>query len=175
MPYLDRDEPKLYLWMFFNCWVSCYREELNGMIEHPAPVLGFSNSAVFKTSDEANAMMWLRYMFVYCNHETLYLGRAIPRAWFRDGEEIGAKGVVTRFGEVNVAYKSMANSKTITMSATLPGRRTPGRIVARIRHPEGLPIRSIRVKGKRHQAYDRNTGDIDLTGLKGKVVVEARY
>ena len=35
------------------------------MVEHPLPVLGYSNPAHFKTSDEANAVMWLRYMVVY--------------------------------------------------------------------------------------------------------------
>jgi hypothetical protein len=65
LPYLDRDEPEVYLWMFFNAWAACYREEINAMVEHPMPVLGYANTAHPKTSDEANAVMWLRYMFVY--------------------------------------------------------------------------------------------------------------
>ncbi|HUU58392.1 MAG TPA: hypothetical protein VMZ50_02510, partial [Phycisphaerae bacterium] len=28
-PHLDRDEPEIYLWMFFNAWAACYREEVN--------------------------------------------------------------------------------------------------------------------------------------------------
>jgi len=82
MPYLERDEPEVYLWMFYNAWAACYREELNAMVEHPLPLLGFSNAANFKTSAQANAMTWLRYMFVYGAHNLLHLGRAIPRAWF---------------------------------------------------------------------------------------------
>ncbi|GAJ10923.1 unnamed protein product, partial [marine sediment metagenome] len=27
MPYLDRDEPEVYIWMFMNAWAACYREE----------------------------------------------------------------------------------------------------------------------------------------------------
>ena len=34
LPYLDRDEPEVYLWMFFNAWLACYREEINAMVEH---------------------------------------------------------------------------------------------------------------------------------------------
>ena len=33
MPYLDRDEPDVYIWMFFNAWASCYHEEINGFSE----------------------------------------------------------------------------------------------------------------------------------------------
>ena len=99
MPYLDRDEPEVYLWMFFNAWVACYREEINAMVEHPYPELGYSNTAHPKTSDEANAVMWLRYMFVYGNHDGLYLGRAIPRAWFAQSRPMGLENVVTRWGQ----------------------------------------------------------------------------
>ena len=60
LPYLDRDEPEVYLWMFFNAWLACYREEVNAMVEHPYPELGYSNTAHPKTSDEANAVIWLR-------------------------------------------------------------------------------------------------------------------
>ena len=35
---MDRDEIEVYLWMFFNAFVSCYREEISGMVEHPLPV-----------------------------------------------------------------------------------------------------------------------------------------
>jgi hypothetical protein len=55
LPHLERDEIPVYLWMFCSCWNACYREEITAMVEHPYPVLGFSNNAHFKTSDEANA------------------------------------------------------------------------------------------------------------------------
>ena len=104
LPYLDRDEPEVYLWMFFNAWVACYREEINAMVEHPYPVLGYANTAHPKTSDEANAVMWLRYMFVYGPDDGLYLGRAIPRAWLRGAEPIGLENVRTRWGQASVRY-----------------------------------------------------------------------
>ena len=68
------------------------------MIEHPSPTLGYANTAHPKTSDEANAVMWLRYMLVYANRDGLYLGRAVPRAWFRGPEPFGAEGVRTVYG-----------------------------------------------------------------------------
>lgn len=173
LPYLDRDEPEIYLWMFFNAWVSCYREEINGMIEHPAPVLGFNNTATFKTSDEANGIMWLRYLFVYATEDTLYLGRALPRAWMANDVDTGLDDVVTRFGTVSVHYRP--EGRSIRLEASLQLRDAPGRIVARVRHPDSKSIRSVVVNGKRWTRFDPKKGDIDLTGLRGKVKVVANY
>jgi hypothetical protein len=46
--------------MFFNSLASCYREEVNTLVEHPMPELGFGNAAPMKTGDEANVVRWLR-------------------------------------------------------------------------------------------------------------------
>lgn len=174
-PYLDRDEPELYLWMFFNAWAACYREESNSMVEHPMPTLGHSNQAIVKTSDESNAVKWLSYMFVYAPDDTLYLGRAIPRDWLTDGRDIWAHGVSTRFGEVSVAYHSDVAAGRIRLDADLALRKAPGRILARIRHPNKKPIRSVKVNGHAWTRLDAGRGDIDISGLDGKIVVEAAY
>jgi len=175
MPHLDRDEPEVFIWMFLNAWTSCYREEINAMCEHPLPELGYSNAAQFKTSDEANAVMWLRYLYVYWNRDILHLGRALPRAWMAEGREASLRGVATYFGRVSVRYRSAAARGIIRMEADLgPGRKAP-RILARFRHPEGKRIKSARVNGKRWRVLNPAKGDIDITGLRGKVVVEASY
>ena len=49
------------------------------MVEHPMPVLGYSNAAHFKISDQANAVAWLQTMFVFAEPDALHLGRALPR------------------------------------------------------------------------------------------------
>jgi len=175
MPYLDRDEPELYIWMFFNAWCSCYREEINAMVEHPLPVLGYSNTVHFKTSDEANAMKWLCYMYVYTIGGTLHLGRAIPREWLSDGADIGAEAVSTSFGKVSIKYSSRAAQGAIGAVADLRLSREPEKILVRIRHPEKNPIRSVTVDGQAHKRFDAAKGDIDITGLNGKVAIEARY
>ena len=147
MPHLDRDEPETYIYMFFNAWVSCYREEINAMVEHPCPILGFSNDAHPKTSDEANAVMWLRYMYVYGNNSGLYIGRAIPREWFSDGKKISAERVSTKYGDVSICYESEAAKGIISASADLDIRKQPAQTLIRIRHPEKLPIASVTLNG----------------------------
>jgi len=184
MPHLERDEPEIFIWMFFNAWNSCYRQEINAMTEHPAPTLGFSNEANPKTSDQANAIMWLRYMFVFAEGGTLHVGRAIPRAWFGScvaGEQIGAERVHTPFGTVSVAYQA-AGADRLRAAVSLKLRRAAGapssppeRVLVRFRHPDRKQIASVKVNGKPHVKFDPETGDVDITGLDGKVTVEARY
>jgi len=173
-PYLDRDEPELYLWMFFNAWAACYREEINLMVEHPLPVLGYSNSVPMKTSDEANAMKWLAWLFVYTVGDTLHLGRALPRAWFADPAGMSAERISTRFGQVSVSYQP-ESAERLTADVSLNLRATPGHILLRFRHPEKQPIRSVLVNGAPHARFDPEKGDVELTGMTGDVRVEARY
>jgi hypothetical protein len=175
MPHLDRDEPEIYIWMFFNAWCACYREETNSMVEHPYPVLGYSNSAYVKTSDESNAVMWLRYMFVYAKGGLLHLGRAIPREWLRGGNAIEASKVSTHFGEVSIRYSSEAAAGRITVATDLLLTGTPERMLVRFRHPERKPIKTATINGKGTTKFDRRTGDVDITGLRGKVTVEAHF
>ncbi len=173
IPYLDRGKPELYIWMFFNAWCSCYREEINAMVEHPMPVLGYSNAVHFKTSDQANAMKWLVYMYVYAVEDTLHFGRAIPREWLSEGNEIGADGVATEFGRVAVRYSSKGSR--ISAELKLDLRRQPGRMLVRFRHPEGKAIRAVTVNRRRHEQFDADRGDVDITGLNGTVTVNATY
>lgn len=175
MPYLDRDEPEIYIWMFCNAWASCYREEINAMIEHPAPVLGFSNSAHFKTSDEANAIMWLRYMLVYRVGDLLHFGRAVPREWFRSRRPFGLEGAATYFGSASVQFEPRPEQDIIRATVNIPADRSPGKVLLRFRHPDAKPIALVKINATAHSAFDPVKGDVDLTGYSGEVVVDAEY
>jgi len=175
MPHLDRDEPEIYIWMFFNSFAACYREEIGGMIEHPHPILGFSNHVAYKTSDEANSVMWLRYMYVYHYGKILHLGRAIPREWLSDGNDIWVADVATPFGPVSVRYKSSAASGTITAEIDFKQRTQPGEFLVRFRHPGKLKIKSVKVNGCEHAAFDPDKDNVNVTGMTGKVEVVATY
>jgi len=175
MPHLQRDEAEVYMWMFFNAWCSCYREQINAMVEFAMPTLGFSNLAHPKTSDESNAVAWLRYMFVHTQEDILHLGRAIPRAWLKEQKPIWLKGAATPFGKVSVRYEYDTVAKRITLAADLSLRRQPAKTVAHFRHPDKQPIKSVRVNGSRIKSFDPHTGRVDLSGMRGKLRVEARF
>jgi hypothetical protein len=159
--------------MFFNCWAACYREEITAMVEHPYPVLGFSNSAHFKTSDEANATAWLQAMFAYAKPGLLHLGRAIPRDWLRPGRGARAEGLHTRFGIVSVAYAPSPDGQAIEARVSLALRGAPARTLVRFRTPGAVPLRGATVNGQAHTAFDPTTGDVDVTGRSGELVIRA--
>ena len=175
LPYLERDEIEVYLWMYFNALAACYREEIGAIVEHPYPVLGYSNQAHYKTSDQANSIMWLRYMLVWWSHDELHLGRAVPRAWLAQGQEVSVEGVATYFGRVSAAWTSQVDEGRIRLVADLEGREAAPRLRARFRHPEKCPIKAVTVNGKDWTAFDPKKGDVDLTGQTGHLEVMARY
>ncbi|MBN1643104.1 MAG: hypothetical protein JXA09_17860 [Anaerolineae bacterium] len=175
LPHLDRDEIDVYLWMFYNAWAACYREEVQAMVEHPLPVLGFSNSAPFKTSDQSNAMKWLAYMYVYEREGLLHLGRAIPRAWFAGEEPFGAARLSTPAGVVSVEYRPHPAAGAIEAQVVLDLRHAPDRLLLRFRHPEKRPIQSVEVDGRPHGAFDAVRGDVELPPVSGKTSVCVRY
>ncbi len=175
MPHLERDEPEVALWMLFNAWSACCREEITGMVEHPAPVLGFSNAAHFKTSDEANAVMWLRYLFVFAADDALRLGWALPRHWFTDGQRMFAHDVATRFGRVSIGYESRLSEGVICADAALGWRRPPSAVIVRFRHPDGAPVQRVTVNGAPHDRFDPDRGDVDVSGYEGRLQIAAWY
>lgn len=175
MPHLDRDEIEVYLWMFFNAFVSCYREEVNGMVEHPLPELGFDNSATIKTSDQANAVMWLRYMLVYSTPELLHFGRAIPRVWLKNGETISLVRVRTHYGEVEACWTSHLADGKLIFEGNLQGPQDAPKTLVRFRHPDQAPIQTVTINGKDWKRFDAERGDVDITGIKGHVKVVASY
>jgi hypothetical protein len=175
MPYLDRDEIEVYIWMFFNAFSATYSPNIQGVVEHPRPVLGFSNAEPFKTSDESNSIKWLRYMFVYGKGDTLHLGRALPREWLSRKESIHLKRVHTRFGVVSVEYEPDLTQNRITCKADLALTTTPARTLVRFRHPQKKPIQSVRVNGVEHTAFDPVKGDVDISGNSGVVRVDAFF
>lgn len=175
LPHLDRDEIEVYLWMFFNAWAACYRQEAGAMVEHPLPTLGFSNATSFKTSDQANAMKWLVYMFVYERQGLLHLGRAIPRVWLAGPGDVFATGIRTSFGEVSVTYRPVAGRNEITADVQLDLRRKPDRLLVRFRHPQGLPIHAVSVNGLPHERFDAQGGDVEIDPANGSIHIAAEY
>ncbi|MCX5771646.1 MAG: hypothetical protein NTZ09_15440 [Candidatus Hydrogenedentes bacterium] len=175
MPYLMRDEPEMYIWMFYNAWNSCYIEEANAMVEHPLPVLGWSNHVLVKTSDEANAVTWLRYMFVYPREGTLHLGKAIPRAWFAQPEPFKADNVATPFGNVSVTYEPNPKANTCKATVTFDPTQPPQQLLLRFRTPNKTPLKTITINGVDATPVDANRGDVDITGCKGTTTVEVGF
>lgn len=113
-------------------------------------------------------------MLVYPSGGLLHLGRAVPRAWFAQPEEFGARDVATKFGKVSVRYRPLEDG-SVKAFVSFERAQRPGRLLVRFRHPEKKEWRSVRVNGAPHANVDRQKGDVDITGREGEIVVEADY
>jgi hypothetical protein len=168
MVHLDRDEPELFLWSFFNSFAATYREEINAMVEHPMPVLGYSNAAHFKTSDEANATGWIRSMMVYEGRDVLHFGRATPRRWLK--QSFQCERAATRFGHVGVRYEPTAIGARAVVDLNL--HEPPKQCLVRFRVPQkGKGFRAT-IDG---QAAPVTGEDVAIPAVSGRVVVEAVF
>ena len=175
IPYMLRDEIKHYVRAYFNPFAAGYFPERAMITEHPLPNLGDYAGDHFKSSDEALNTSWVRSMFIWDEEDDLYLGRAIPRYWLADGEEIGIERAHTHFGEMSISLKSAVAKGSIEMTIDPPTLAPPPKIYARFRHPEGMSMNRVTVNGKPWADFDPEKEWVVLPALKEKTVVVAYY
>jgi hypothetical protein len=107
--------------------------------------------------------------------DALWLARATPRAWLKQGKRIALRNAPTHFGTVAYEIVSDADNGEITATVEMPSRKAPKAVLLRFRHPEALPIKSVEVDGKPWKHFDNGREAIRLTGAKGKISVVAHY
>ena len=99
----------------------------------------------------------------------------MPRAWLAHGEEVSISGVRTHYGEVSATWTSELARGRIRLEAELQGPQDAPMTLARFRHPQKAPITSVTVNGKEWSRFDAARGDVDITGVKGKVEIVASF
>jgi hypothetical protein len=173
--YLARDEPKHFLRSYFNPFAAAFYPDTLMLTEHPLPTLADWLGDHFKSSDEALSTYWLRLMFLAEYGDELFVGQAIPRAWFGDGRTMRVERALTHFGEVSLDVTSCAATGTIVVKLDPPRRNPPRRIRLRVRHPEGELIRSVWVNGRPHLEFDVEREEILFENWDGPVEVRVKY
>jgi hypothetical protein len=101
--------------------------------------------------------------------ETLRLLFGTSRRWLEDGKRIVVERAPTAFGPVSVRAESHLASGNVAVTAQLPTRNAPRRILLRARVPEGWRVTSARLGSEVLPVDDRGT--VGLTGRAGTVVV----
>ncbi len=145
-PYLARDDVPSALRAAFNAIAAQCFPDTRMLTEHALPELGDWGGDHYKTSDEANAAGWLRYLFVREEGEELLLGQAVPREWLRPGGRVGVERAATHFGPVSLIYEAEAGAIAARLSG--PRRNPPARIRLRFRAPLGRVCRTVEVNGE---------------------------
>ena len=175
IPYLLRDQTKHLLRATFNAIAADLHADTRMLTEHPLPELGSWMGDHFKTSDEANAGLWLRLMFVWEYRDELRLGHAIPRAWLVDGSRIGVERAATRFGVVSLRVESRSQSGEIEARVELPQPCPAERVTLRLRHSDEVRLERVEIDGEEWPDLDPAAETITLPAAGGTMVVRASY
>jgi hypothetical protein len=173
--YLWRDEPEHYLRAYFNSFAAAFYPDTRMLTEHPLPTLADWMGDHFKTSDEANSIYWLRLMFLAEYDDELFIGQAIPRAWFEEGKVMRVTRALTHFGETSLEIVSQVATGHIVVKLDPPRRNPPRQIRLRVRHPQRLPIRRVWVNGLPHQQFCIEKEVIDLGNVTKSVEIRVEY
>jgi hypothetical protein len=168
-PYLYRDDVKHALRAIFNAMAANYFPDIRMLTEHALPRLGDWRGDHYKSSDEANAAGWLRYIFVREEGDELLLGQAVPREWMSPGNRVGVENAHTYFGRMSLIYEADEDGITATIQG--PRRNPPARIKLRFRPPEGKRVISFRVNGEKWFHCDERW--VYLPGDIGEATVRA--
>jgi len=168
--HLAGDDIPAFLRSFHNCYAI-------DILPHDGYI--FNEHAVSpppdKIFEEAAFLERFRNLLVMEDGRNLWLARATPRAWLKQGKKISVKNSPTHFGAVSCEITSDVVNGKITATISLPSRKHPKEVWLRLRHPKSAPIKSVTVNGKKWKAFDRNQEFVRLHGLKDDVIVVARY
>jgi len=169
--YLYRDDVKQALRAMFNAIALNHFSDVHMNTEHALPEMGDWRGDHYKTSDEANACGWLRYLFVREEGDTLLIGQAIPRDWLKAGQKCGIENAATYFGETSIVYQGGSGRITATLHG--PTRNSPREIRLRFRTPGEKELAKITVNGKSWKKVDHDW--VILPGDIGTAAVTATY
>jgi len=173
--YLWRDEPEHFLRAYWNPFAAAFYPDTLMLTEHPLPTLADWTGDHFKSSDEANSTCWLRLMFLAERGDELFVGQAIPRAWFEEGKRMRVQRALTHFGEASLEIVSQVATGHVVVNLDPPRRNPPRRIWLRVRHPQRKPIRAVWMNGQPQSRFDVEREVIDLGGWTEPVQVRVEY
>ncbi len=116
-----------------------------------------------------------RNLLVMEDGDSLWIGRATPRAWLEQGKSIRVKNAPTYFGDLNYEITSDVEHSQITATIDTPKRNPPATILVRFRHPSSSPMKSVTVNGEPAQDFDSAREIVTLKNANGMISVVAHY
>lgn len=174
LAHLYRDDVPNFLRSTFNQYAADVDPEKGYQFrEHPNRT-GEGNGGD-KTFEVAAFLERMRALFVMEDDDSLWLGRATPRAWLEPGKRIAVHNAPTKFGTVSYEMVSGTQSNAIDVTVDLPARRSPKSILLRLRHPQAAPLRAVVLNGAPWSRFEKENETIHLEGLKGRVTLHATY
>lgn len=124
------------------------------------------------------APLMTRWMILFedPNSGELWLNKATPRDWLKDGQRIEVLDAPTPYGRINFNVISFLNNGQIEAILELPLKPIKVPIQLRLRTPEGYRLKAVTIDGKPYQAFDPNSETITLqSGMSGIKKIVAKY
>jgi hypothetical protein len=116
-----------------------------------------------------------RNLLVMEEGESLWVARGTPRAWLQPGAHIRVRQAPTHFGSFAGELTAAADGRHIAAILDIPARRPPKAVWLRLRHHQAAPLQHVTVNDQAWPDVDRERELIRLTGLVGRVRVNASY
>ena len=165
-----RDDVKPFLRSYFNALSTLLCSEDLSLWEH---FRGWG--AWNKTHETGWFLCQTAMMFVMERDGELWLAPMVTNRWLEDGKKIEVLGAPTPFGKVSYSIISSVDDGHIDAVITPPTRKSPQKIVLRLRHPEGKPIKAVQVNGRPHEDFDPEKECIHIPASKDTITVRAIY
>jgi hypothetical protein len=165
-----RDDVKPFIRSYFNAIPSLVSRENLSFWEHFHNMGGWN-----KTHETGWFLCQTRTMFIAERGDELWLAPFVPSHWLRDGMNVTVRNAPTRFGPVRYRIHSALSLGQMEAAIQLPPTTTAKRIVLRLRHPEGKPIRAVTVQGQSHQGFDPQRETITFEVPGPTITIRAEY
>jgi hypothetical protein len=177
MIYLKRNQPEHATRSLFNGFAQNIYRDVRCFSEHPVSAFGIGFGPFYKTPDENCWINWLRNtLLMEKDDETLVIAPGAPRAWFADGESFSAEEMATYFGPMSYRVTSEAAKRRILIEIDPPHRNAPKWLSVRLRHPDGLPIKSITLNGSPYTEFNPADDTVTIPGsYAARIELIAQY
>jgi len=165
-----RDDVRPFIRTYFNTLPVLLNRENLTFWEH------MNNGGAWnKTHESAWFLEMTRTMLLTERGDELWLAPLVTTHWMKDGMRVSVSRAPTRFGIAGYTLQSAVSAGHIDAVIQSPTERLPTRIVLRVRHPEGKPIRSVTVDGRTHTDCDAAAGLIRVAPAAEPICVRIDY
>jgi hypothetical protein len=168
--YALRDDVRPFVRSYFNTIAAMLNPEVLTFWEH------FHHSGAWdKTHETGYFLHQTRTMLVTERGDQLWLAPFITSNWLKNGMVVAVTNAPTRFGPVSYRIISHVSDGYIEASIEPPQCILPKAVVLRLRNPDGNPLRSVTVNGRRNRQFDTATQCILIKPSAASLKVTAKY
>jgi len=172
--YLYRDEPEAVIRAFYSMMACAFSHHQLTPLEHR---WAWGQYYMPPSTDGAWFELYRNMLLNELRGDgTLFIGQAVPRAWFADGKRIEVKQAPTYYGPLSFTTESRVADNEIRTTTELSDRKPPAILLVRFRHPLKKPMTAVTVNGEEWKDFDPKNEWVRIVEPKaGRLVIVAKY